>query len=42
MIAMVEQTYKSAANESLEELRDEVGSKKVQLKSLKVETGGSE
>lgn len=41
MIGMVEQTYESAAEESLEELRLEFQNGKVQLRSIAVETGGS-
>ena len=35
---MVEQTYKSAAEESIEELRNEIDSRKVQLATVKIET----
>jgi hypothetical protein len=40
MIAMVENEYRSMAEESLEELREDVGVQKVELSRIEIQTGG--
>jgi hypothetical protein len=40
MIAMVENEYRSMADESLEELREDVGVQKVELSRVEIQTGG--
>lgn len=39
MIAMVENEYRSMAEESLEELRDEVRVQKTELSRIEIQTG---
>jgi hypothetical protein len=40
MIAMVEKEYRLMADESLEELRGDVGVQKVELSRVEIQTGG--
>jgi hypothetical protein len=40
MIAMVENEYRSMADDSLEELREDVGVQKVELSRIEIQTGG--
>lgn len=39
MISMVENDYRTIAEESLDELRDDVGVQKVELSSIRIRTG---